>query len=400
MNFLAYILTFLLFIGPVILAVMGWPVEGDLVKKVHLYPSFYILSLFFFVAFFTNKLKKSNSRYAIVIVFVVLFWFFVSRLFGGTPSRMLLFNSMVLPAFYYLFFWGVNRDHQKNDIKKFVLFMFMLNSIMAIYERMTMNNFFPFDLIRSEMEIGNIVDTATFRSSALLGHPLTNSLIMAIVMVFVLTSNINTKKKYFYYFIGMFGLFCFNSRASIMISAGTCFMYLISPLFNPHSTQKQRIGSMAICCIALLFGVYLFSLGFGGRFEDSGRFSSDSSVLARIEVWEIFTKGSIKQFLWGMTGDDAEAIAYSLMGMVHIENWFIMSSMIGGLVLTTIIVLLYIPLFVKSLSSYSRYTTFLILLVVVGLSSTNNSLACGVPALATFFVCSYSFSPIKRDKIG
>ncbi len=397
MRFLAYILTSLLFLGPVVLAYMGWPVEGDIFKSVHLYPAYYILLVYVFYAFFFNKMDKRDSRAALLILAIVFVWYAGGRLWGLSRSKMVLFNSMALPAMYYIFYRSLKGENIRKRLKVVLLFMFLLNSLFAIYERLTMTLWFPFDLIRTDFTLGEINDYAVFRSSALLGHPLTNALIMAIIMIFILTSGMKSLLKYPLYFIGMFGLFCFNSRAAIMISGGTLGLYLLSSLFKKRKSIGSRLFSVAMLSCSVAVGFYLFSSGYGGRFEEQGDFSSDDSTLARVHVWDIFLKGDITDFLWGMSGDDAEKIALNVMGIVHIENWYILSSMIVGLVITTLVVILFVSLFRNILRPYGRFTSFLILVVVVGLSSTNNSLACGVPAIAMFFACSYAFNEGNKN---
>ena len=397
MHLLAFFSTIMLFVGPVILAIIGWPVEGDAVEGVHLYPTYYALLIYLFVAFLSKKIDVRYNREALLIVIFIFFWYVFNRTLGRSASKMILFNSMILPAFYFVFFSSLKGIVIQNKIKTMIILLFFINSLIAIYERIAMVNFFPFDVIRTDVNIGDISEKMIFRSSALLGHPLTNALIMAIIMVFVLLSDIKPLYKYTLYSIGMFGLFCFNSRASIMISGITFGLYMIHPLFQREATVKQKLASISIIIVAIIGVLYLIEAGYGGRFEERGDFSSDSSALARINVWGIFTKYDLDFFLWGMPGKDAEEIANAVMGVANIENWFIMSVMVVGLIVTTIVIMFFIPLFRKSLSSFSRFDSILILLVVLGLSSANNSLACGVPAIATFFVCCYAFKPYKNS---
>ncbi len=397
MNLLSYTLTILLFIGPVILGVLGLPVEGDF-KKLFFYPSFYILFIYTIYSYLTDKIDKSSNKSALYILFIAAIWLVANKLIGRSMSKMILINSMALPAMYYIFFQSVDDRDVFKSIKYIILFLFACNGLVAIYERITISNFFPFDMIRSDIDVGGIGNEMLFRSSAFLGHPLTNALIMAIIMIFILTSKMKTIKKIVLYSIGMFSLFCFNSRASILISVITLFLYFINPLFNKEVSKKKKFLFIALLFLSAIVGIYLLSLGFGGRFEERGDFSTDDSVLARINIWDVFLYNDISVFLWGMSGDDAEDMAFALIGMAHIENWFILSSMLVGLVVTSIVVFLFIPLFKNSLKPYSNFVKLLILIVVVGLSSTNNSLACGVPALATFFVCSRAFMDDEQEE--
>lgn len=391
MRILAWIVTILLFIGPVVLAVMGWPVEGDAFKELHLYPAYYILLVYVLFAFVTNRMDKFDCGAAIRIIILTFLWYIGSKVLGEPRSKMILFNSMALPAMYFIFYRSLKGDENRKMVKNILIFMFLLNSLMAIYERLTMTLLFPFDIIRSDFFMDRVTDYTFFRSSALLGHPLTNALMMAIVMAFILISKLHSILKYILYFIGMVGLLCFNSRAAIMISGGVLGLFLMRLLFKKESSFLHRLFAFFMLAISVLLGIYMLRSGFGGRIEENSDLSQDDSTLARIQVWDIFLQGDITDFLWGMSGNDAEKIAFQVMGIVHIENWFILSSMIVGLVITTIVVILFVPLFRKMIRPYDRFSSFLIILVVVGLSSTNNSLACGVQAIAMFFACSYAF---------
>lgn len=395
MKLLTYFLTFLLFLGPVVLAVLGIPVEGDRFKTFYLYPSFYVLIVFVSIAYLQRSLDEKKYRYAIWIIFVAFAWFAVNKVLGRFNSKMILFNSMGLPAMYYIFYQYLEGVAivERSKIKKLILVMFAINGLMAVHERLTLNLFFPFDLIRSDFTLDLDTDDTIFRSAALLGHPLTNALLMSIIMVFILTSRMKPFLRYVLYLLGFFSLFCFNSRASIMFSAATFALYAIRPLFQKKTSWGKRFLSLFLLAAFAAVGLYLLQAGYGGRFEEQGDFSEDSSTLARIEVWGIFSQYGLTNFLWGMSGKDVEEIALGVMGITHIENWFILSTMIVGLIVTILVVVLFIPLYRISSRPFDRYTSFLIFFTVIGLASTNNSLACGVPALSFYFACCYAFKP-------
>ena len=398
MTLLAYILTFLLFIGPVVLAVIGWPVEGDF-KTVHLYPSFYILIVYVCIKYTKGELSEKKYKYAVWVLIVAFGWFLLNKVLGRSNGKVILFNSMALPAMYYIYFELLkDKKIDGSKIRYLVILLFVVNGLLAIYERLTMTLYFPFDLIRTDFSFDQIQEEMIFRSSAFLGHPLTNALLMSIVMIFILTSRLRFLVKYSLYFIGFFSLLCFNSRAAIMISAGTFALYVVRPLFMEEVSWSKRFVSILLLTSFVIVVLYLLYAGFGGRFEENGDLSEDGSTLARIEVWGIFSRYGLTNFLWGMSGKDVEKIALAVMGMTHVENWFVLSSMVVGLVVTTIVVLLFVPLFKWAIQPYDRYTSFLLFIVTIGLASTNNSLACGVPALSFFFVCCYAFQQIEVPK--
>lgn len=395
MSLLAYILTFLLFVGPVIMWSLGWPLYGFVEKSEHLflYPSFYVLSIFILFSFVNGELYEKKYKYALLICLVTFSWFIIDKVLGREGNMNVLFHSMALPAMYYIMYASLEEDQTiKNNTQKIILLMFFLNALFAIYERLTLNLYFPYDLIRSDFDY-TLDDESVFRSSALLGHPLTNALIMVIVMAFILTSKFNVFLKYSLFFIGFFSLFCFNSRAAIMISVGLFALYSIRPLFQKDAPWPKRLFSIFLLFLFVSIAVYIFQSGYGGRFEEQGEFSEDGSTLARIEVWSILSEYGIDNFLWGMPYTEVEDLALAVLGMTHIENWFILSTMIVGLVITTFVVILFIPVYYSAVLPYDRFTSILIFIATIVLASSNNSFATGIPALSIFFACCFAFSP-------
>lgn len=398
MKLLAYILTFLLFIGPVVLAVMGWHVIGFGDKATKLLPSFYIIIVAVSISFLRGDLNYRKCKYALLIIALSFFWFFVCRVTGREANKNILFQCMALPALYFVFYELLKESHiNRIGIRNLIILMFVFNSLMAIYERLTLYLFFPYDLIASNFNY-TLDDKVIFRSSALLGHPLMYAHLMTIVMVFILISNLNNIIKYFLYFIGIIGLFCTNSRAAIMISIGILVLYLIHLLFKKGTSWSKRILSFMLLCLFFILVQYLFNSGYGGRFEERGAFKEDGSALARINVFDIISHYGLSSFWWGLPYKDVENMAMIILGMTHIENWFILSTMVVGLVLTTIVTLLFIPIYRQSIRPYEMYSALLIFLAVIVLGSTNNSFATGTPALSVFFACCYAFSPHRFEK--
>lgn len=398
-RFISFLLVLLLFIGPVVLSVMGCPVEGEGDGKIILYPAYYILVIYLPIAYLWGGINIRDCKFALVILITIVV-FYIGYKFTNRPiGRMIFFNCMALPAMYYIFFQSLDSDEIMRHAKNALLSSFVLNCLIAIYERINHILFFPYDMIRSDIAMIDTTDMTTFRSTALLGYPLTNALITSIIMVFILTSSFKSNVKWPLYFMGLFSLFCFNARASIMFSLGTLLLLIFRNIFSGRISLFRKCFSIFLLIFVFFFVDYLLNEGYGGRFFSNGPFSSDDSVLSRFNVWEVLYNNNISTFLWGLSSKEVEVLVLTATNTFHVENWFILSSLYVGFVLTLIIVFLYIPLFAKALKNYSTFSSFLILIIVIGLSSTNNSLACGVPALSTFFVCCFAFSEYSPHKI-
>lgn len=393
MNFISYIVTILLFIGTCFLAYLGWHVEGNNVNFISsFYPSFFIL-LFSHIFFNINspKYKKINRNNTIFIIFSIIYFIFFKIITNRTVPTMLLFNSICLPILYASFFSYFSKITHQRKIKRLIIVLFILNSLIAIYERFTLQNLFSLNLAYtdSDFSIESDMYADLFRSTALLGHPLTNALITAIIMGFILISNIKTTSKYTLYILGFIALMCFNARASILLSGLSFIVYILRTIFKKNIKSSTKILNFAFVIISVVIIFYLFNEGYGGRFFEKDDISEDSSILARIEVWGILTNCTLNDILWGSA--DVTKLAMKTLGYVHIENWLILSVLMGGLVITIIAIIVLIPNFKYHLKNYTLFEKLLLLSICLGIASTNNSLACGVPALSVFIVCAYAF---------
>ena len=400
MTFLASFLVFLLFLGPVVLAILGWPVEGEFVKRIQPYPSFFILAVYIGYVVMNGKVNIKDVWPSLGVLLAVIGYIFICSIVGKSANRMVCYNSMMLPAMYYFFFSTLKG---KNQIRCFVrvtiLTMFSINCLLSFYERITMVLIFPIDYLYSDINFIDIDERSFFRSSALIGHPLSNALIMSTIMIFVLTSRMSLRKKYVLYFLGLVSLFCFNARGAIIFSVIALGLYLFHSFFYKQR-QNPFLSSVLFALFSIVFLYILYSSGLAGRFVERGPMISDSSTLARIDIWMFFYKYDLFDFLWGVSMNDAQMIAYNLLGVRYLENWLIMSILLVGLILTVLVVVLFFFAFKKALYSYDRFRSFLLVFTCIGIASTNNSLACGVPAIAMFFSCCYAFFEIPSSNKG
>ena len=402
MRIFAFLLTFLLFIGPVILAFAGFPVEGENIGKRHLYPAFYLLFIYIIIRFiqgyfFNNKMNTYAFR---MLVFVFISYFFLRFATGHRPSQMILFNSIALPALYAMFFSNLNGENVRRQVRFFLIAVFCFNCLMAVYERLILYQFFPVSSIFNYMDfsIENDMYSDIFRSNALLGHPLSNALITSVVMGFLIVSDLKIIVKYPLIMLGFVALLCFNARGAILFTAAFFIIYSILPQMElPKKVRRKKwiIGIAALLVCAYAFN-YMIQHGYGGRFFEYD-VDSDSSIAARLEVWKIIERYDWTFFLLG--GLDVEEIAMRILGYNHIENWLILCFMSVGIIVTALAIIFFVPMFRKSLKQYTIFESIIVIGVFLCVSTTNNSLACGVPAIATFFTCAYAFSKFKDDNI-
>lgn len=393
-RIIIYISTVLLFMGPSILYSMNFSVEGQ--ENNHLYPSFYLLvcGICYIIVVRNIQLTKAPDKYIwLLLVFVVLFClgFGVTR---GIFYRPLLITSIALPALYGLFFVNIGST-EMHGVQWLVLFMFIINCTFAIGERLFLHNVFPMSAIFKYMTFAQ-TNPELFRSTALLGHPLNNALITAIIMGFITISALKDIYKVGLLLLGFFALICFNARGAILISGLFIAIFFIRQLFDRNKSQKSKIYSMAFLVACTVMFVFLLSNEFGGRFFEH-TIKNDGSILLRLQAWHLIKKPPIESLLFGI--DNVKDYTTNILGTFHIENWFVLSVLNIGIVPTMIFMIIYVPIFRFFLIPFTRFQTLFLLGIFIGIASTNNSLSSGTPAISVFFVCARTFSHEKSDRI-
>lgn len=395
MQLISYILTVLLFMGPCVLAYLGWQVEGKNVGFItSFYPSFYLL-LFahFYCLYRSKKYRQENKPVTWLFVICCVCYVFFKLLFGRDIPRMVLFNSIVLPAMYGSFFTCFSTVRHQLKIRHLIIALYIINSLLALLERLTLQTLFPLDLAyeNSDFTIANELYSDLFRSTALLGHPLSNALMTAVIMGFILISNLKNFHKYALYMLGFVALLCFNARGAMLISGLSFIIYVLYNLTNAKMKFSSKLNIVIFMLICIAIVVYLLGEGYGGRFFEQDDVSEDGSIMARIYVWLMFSYLDLKAFLLGINGDEIERLAIRTMGMIHVENWLILFILNMGIILTIAVILFFIPIFRQSLKNYTIFQTLFALGICFGVASTNNSLASGVQAISMFMACAYAF---------
>lgn len=394
MSLFAYLLTILLFLGPTILFVLGWPVEGDLVQTTkRFYPAFYFLFVFYVYHYiFKKQMFKGNNRYITYVLISIIIAFLVGRLVKGGGQISLLVSNIAMPVLFASFFILPSTWRRRENTRNLLLILYSFNCLMALYERVRLQQFFPLELSYSyiDFSVSSEFDRNLFRSTALLGHPLSNALSTSIIMMFIFVSkDLKPLIKYGLYALGVVALFCFNARGSLLISGLFVAIYLLRTVTNKQIDLKTKFVIILLAIVAVVGVMFLLDSGFGGRFFQY-ELNSDNSIMARIEVWDLLNF-SVELFLCGV--NDISAYAMRILGYSHVENWFILLSLQIGVVFAILFIIQFIPIFRLFLSSFNRFDKFVLLGVFLGISSTNNSLAVASPAISFFFICGYSFRP-------
>lgn len=264
------------------------------------------------------------------------------------------------------------------------VFICGLNMAVAVLEFALKAHFLP--------ESG--VDFIPFRSNAILGHPLTNSLITGFIILHVLFNRSLGIMSYAYFAFGIVAMFAFGGRASLLLTLiFTAFGIILRQVTDLF---RNRIRPMAAFLTPIGFGLataavlFLFtSTDFGTRFREKADLS-DKSANSRIELFSVYSHMNDRDVLYGVSPEKKEDILERMPDVQTIENFWVDMSVTMGLLLF----LLFFPamvLFCFSSSITKNASSWALLGYMLIGPSSNVSLSTKSPGLLVLVVVAVAF---------
>lgn len=230
--------------------------------------------------------------------------------------------------------------------------------------------------------------SSNFRSIGLYGHPLQNALVVFIFITFILVYEENTKIKFGLACLGILAIFCFNTRAAIVMSTSCFIIYIFYWLKKANKSHFIKIITLITTCIASAIIIYLFITGkIGGRLSTLGLYD-DSSAGVRLAALDIFDYYKLSDFLLGLSQKEFQLMS-SKTGVYTIENFWLNWLLSYGLIFIVGLVLLYIPLIKKLYKGKNIFIKVYLILPFIILASTNPSLAVSIIPMTSFLLLSY-----------
>lgn len=359
----------------------------------------YIVVSLVFIALNKQCIIRKNKHVAILFLTALIiggFKIFFDKSAGSKQVTMLLISAPLLFGSLPVY-WQKSRFWDKGS-KLFIAF-FICECCLAILERLTLNNIFPW-MSRSDdslMLIDN-GDLGEFRSFGLLGHPLQNALPVATIMTFILFSTtIKAKHKVALWLMGFVAILCFNTRSSIV---GTGLIMLAYILYQYLSNKKLSFAKKNV----MLFGIAAISVAIialaihfhlGGRLMEMGLYDEESAQV-RVNTWSIFDFFDVNYFLWGLPQNERQMVIYH-SGLFTTENFWIDYMLSIGIVALSALLLIYIYTLRNLYKGYSLIQVIFTAGTFLLIASTNNSLSSGWMPIFIYLMAIASFS--NQEKI-
>ncbi len=392
MKNLFYLISFMtLFLGVNILYTIGLkdPYDTSISLSSSVPLSTWLLLITGSIYLFTKKKLIKNYEISFLL-FCITYTFVNTIILQRSANLIIIINSFIAPIFISLF--AKNIPNAKKNIYKIILLYFIAECGVAISERIFSENFLIAASETTFMDMSMSHDEG-FRSASIHGHPLQGALMISVIMGFIYIANIKIKNKITLLILGCTALLSFNTRSSICFWGAMLTLLLFQIILSRKYTITNKLSSFVLLSIAFIGIWNLLQSGWGGRLLELSLFDEDSAQ-ARIDVFQMFNFISFKQILWGISEKDIINIM-SKSGIGIIENYWI-SYILGFGLICTLIFVTFVFLCLKPL--FKNIATIKIIISVGSfliISSTNNSMLSGVPALILLVLCVYSF-PIKK----
>lgn len=278
---------------------------------------------------------------------------------------------------------GIQPVDVKANIRKIVLFFFFAECALAIYERAFMVNIFPYIEENDVFELD--LEDWMFRSTAFLGHPLVNALVVSTILGFILASGYSLKFKMISFGLGFIALLCFNARGAILAWLLIGSIYVVSII---KENKKNRLLVLAVIA-AVVCGILYLVLGtdLGGRITHQDKVI-DGSAQSRFDVWIAFDYISTSDLLWGNPSNYGRIM--KILNAGGVENSYIVLIINFGLVMFTLLGISLFLFIKKHIRKYTFLQKAILIMSFILVGSFNNSLA-GAPAWIAFFLCAKTF---------
>jgi hypothetical protein len=397
-------LLMLLCVGSGVQVAIGYYGDGKLFM---INPTIYPLLASFFMKVLLEGFGSFNKEAYLFGAFGVII--LTGKLVTGVEGYSSVVNYVFIPFMFCLMF--PKKDiYFRDKCYKTLLYFFVANSLLAIIERLLLVKLFPVEYDQEGSIDYDIIgrisyDSVYFRSNALMGSPLTNSLCLTAILVFILMIKneiLNYQRKLLLFMVGMVAIVCFNTRTSMILWP---ILFVVATVYSSYQERSglaffSRIAIIIISAMLLIVTVLFYNIG-----DRLFRLDlMDHSANVRLDVIEMLLSMNITEvfFSFGMKGMDVRNTMYN-SGVKIIENpWILYFCQIGGIGLI-MVVMGYYKIFSKIVRGYSKFITSFIFLSFLLLGSTNNGLK--ETAMSVFVVCCYAMpvynngSPIlKKEK--
>jgi len=327
--------------------------------------------------------KIHFDKEAIFVIVLALIMFILKWAVGQDYLKEALM-LMIFPMIASICFENLSKNECKLLFRVIVVF-YIANCGLSIVEWALNYNFFA-DPEWAERNQSNDF----FRSTAFIGHPLSNAQVVAVFMTFIAAYNFKSKSfQILLFFLGYASFFCFNVRGATLVVSVLVVPYFIWKI--NRTTRKDRKWIIKFSVICLLAGLIytVTQTSFGGRLMNME--IMDSSSQSRLNVFQFYNHyQSNDELLWG----NSYLYEYMMekLGAGGVENGVITMLLDYGIIITIPMLFLLFLFQFRKLSVYPNFEKWLLLAVFFIIGTMNPNLARPIQWIMWIFAY-YAFRP-------
>jgi hypothetical protein len=364
---LAVIATFT--ISPAILTV--WKVHyqttgGNFYEKLH--PTTYFAFLAFGLLLIRTgdpigEINRTFSEAKLVLVYLFCWLCLLVQMLVLERPFTVIVDTFLLPVVLCLVIWRLS-PAQRKPLVWGLHFTILLNVVLGYYEYFSGHRLIP-------LTLGDVVVLGEWRSSALLGHPLTASgivggYILALVLRPALCPNVTLRLPLIAFCLG--SLMAFGGRTAlvtVLFVIGCIAALEIFRILRGGRTSLPVV-IVAICLLFVGAACIFAALDLGIFDKMLLRFSSDKgSTLARYATFDLLSHFDWHELVLGPSPVRANALQTQFGLNYGIEDFWISCIVQFGVIHTILLTIGLVGLFVEILHRASGAAWAIVLLVLV-----------------------------------
>jgi hypothetical protein len=349
---------------------------GSMLEKLH--PAAVIILAVFVMIYIggaNRQLSASDRKVSFastVFIFAILAVVVLSLLTGHTQGESYLLDSLLvapLAAIAMLHFG----DRFGYLIFKILVYLVLLNALITIFEFVTHVRVIPYALIEP-----------TFRPTGLMGHPLLDGMVNALMLPVVWLLPIPASRKMGLAIFLLVATFATQARISSLFSVigfvASTWAFLVRSVREKRMDEGALVVSgIATIGLILFFIVLIVATGLADRLTQNGL--NDVSAQSRFTVFRILGYLQPNEILFGVPREWGTYLVQKQMQLVAIEDPFVAFIVQFGAIGTAILApsILY-QLWTIARAGGGAYT-MIAMAISVGISATSVSISGKGPAM-------------------
>jgi len=339
---------------------------GNFYEKLH--PATYLTFLGFFLLLVRSKgpigtLDRMFSESKLLLVYLLCWLALLVQMFVLERPFTVIIDTFLLPIVLCLVIWQLTPS-QRRPLVGAIHLTIILNVVLGYYEYFSGHRLIP-------LTLGDVVVLGEWRSSALLGHPLTASglvaaYILALVLRPALCPPVLLRLPLIAFCLG--SLMAFGGRTALVTVLAVIGLSAGIEAFRLLRGKRAPLSAAIIAiCVLFVAGAGIFAAFDLGIFDKMVlRFSSDKgSTLARYATFNLLSHFDWHELLLGPSPVRVNALQSQLGLNYGIENFWISCIVQFGIIHTALLTVGLACFFIEMIRRSSGAVWAIVLLIVI-----------------------------------